>query len=207
MRKKPIYQSANPHNDPELAKKLYPCGSKHVTTSKCICGSIEIRIETSNPVMTAFCHCWNCRIGHASPMYQVLYCTSSNIDCRTGQIKSGEHEIQVTKGFEHLMSFPGGMDNAFYRNQTENDRVGGIGRLYCSKCGTRILNAFYRKLENNEEWFGVFPGTFTQTMSNFIRAWQPTSHVNCESAIIPIAAICDGLPKYVEWDSGPTFVD
>ena len=201
-----MFNSKTPHDDPGLAKKCYPSGMKKVATSKCLCGSIEIRVETDNPVMTAFCHCWNCRIGHASPMYQVLYCKSGNVDCRTGEKKSGENEIQVIKGFEHLTGFPGGMNNAFHKNERDNERAGGIGRMYCGICGTRILNAFYRKLDG-EERYGVFPGTFTETMDNFIKEWQPTAHVNCESAILPVAAICDGLPKYVDWDTGPKFVE
>ena len=202
-----MFNSKMPHNDPELAEKCYPFGMKRVASSKCLCGSIEIKVETDNPVMTAFCHCWNCRISHASPMYQVLYCTSGNVDCRTGEKKSGEHEIQVIKGFEHLKGFPGGMNNAFYKNEEDNERAGGIGRMYCDICGTRILNAFFRKLDEGGERYGVFPGTFTETMNNFVKEWQPRAHVNCESAIIPVAAICDGLPKYVDWDTGPKFVE
>lgn len=139
-------------------------------------------------------------------MYQVLYCTSGNVDCRSGEKKSGENEIQMIKGFEHLTSFPGGMNNAFYKNKEDNERAGRIGRMYCGICGTRILNTFYRKLDD-EERYGVFPGTFTETMNNFITEWQPRAYVNCESAIIPVAAICDGLPKYVDWYTGPKLVE
>ena len=123
-----------------------------------------------------------------------------------GRKKSGEHEIQVIKGFENLVSFPGGMENAFYKNDNENDRVGGTGRMYCKICGTRTLNAFYKKLEKGGERYGVFPATFTEIMSSFIREWQLRSHLDCESAIIPVAAICDGLPKFVEWDTGVKFI-
>ena len=56
-----MFDSNNPHNDPKLAMKCYPSGNKRIATSKCICGSVEIRVETDDPVMTAFCHCWNCR--------------------------------------------------------------------------------------------------------------------------------------------------
>ena len=113
----------------------------------------------------------------------------------------------MIKGFEHLTSFPGVLANAFDKNERDNDRVGGIGRMYCVKCGTRVLNAFFRKLENDAERIVVFPGTFTESMSDFIRKWQPTAHLNCASAIVPVAAICDGLPKYFEWDTGPKFVE
>ena len=51
-------------------------------------------------------------------------------------------------------------------------------------------------------FIGVFPGTFTEKMSAFAKEWQPTQHVNCESAILPVAAIQDGLPKFVEWPGG-----
>ena len=78
--------------------------------------------------------------------------------------------------------------------------------MYCSICGTRILKAFYRKLDD-EERYGVFPGTFTEKTNNFIKEWQPRVDVNCESASIPVPAICDGLPKYVDWDTGPKFVE
>jgi hypothetical protein len=62
------------------------------------------------------------------------------------------------------------------------------------------------KLDGKER-YGVFPGTFTEPLSNFIREWQPRSHLNCESAIMPVAAICDGLPKFVEWDTGAKFIE
>jgi hypothetical protein len=196
----------NPHNDLKLASKFYPCGDKNVANSTCFCGSIQIKTKTDNPVMSAFCHCGYCRVGHAAPLYQVLYCTTANIGCKTGNKKEGEHEIQIVKGFEHLTSFPGGMANPFHKKTTDNERVGGIGRMHCNVCGTRMLNAFYHKLDGKER-YGVFPGTFMEPLSNFIREWQPRSHLNCESAIMPVAAICDGLPKFVEWDTGAKFIE
>ena len=48
-----MFDSNNPHNDPKLAMKCYPSGNKRIATSKCICGSVEIRAETDDPVMTA----------------------------------------------------------------------------------------------------------------------------------------------------------
>ena len=54
-----MFNSKTPHDDPELAEKFYPFGTKKVATAERLCGSIEIRVETDNPVMTAFCHCWN----------------------------------------------------------------------------------------------------------------------------------------------------
>ena len=196
----------SPHSDPQLAKTCYPSGDKRTALSRCLCGAVEIEIDTTGPVLSAFCHCWACRGGHAAPVYQVLYCTTANIDCRTGEPKIGDHEVQVVKGFEHLKGYPGGIANAFHKNATDSETVGGIGRLYCEVCGTRMLNAFYRKIEGGGERYGVFPATFTEKMTAFIREWQPTCHLNCESAIVPVSAICDGLPKYVQAADGAKLV-
>lgn len=200
-------ENRSPHDDPALAQRSYPSGGKKQALSRCLCGAVEIRIETDRPKMSAFCHCWNCRRGHAAPMYQVMYCATANIDCKTGEQKPGEHEIQIVKGFERLIGFPGGLANAFHKKSEDSDRIGGIGRLYCESCGTRMLNAFFRKPDTSIERYGVFPATFTEKMSSFIRAWQPNSHVNCESAIVPIEAICDGLPKLVGFDVDKKFIE
>lgn len=187
----------NAHDDPKLAENCYPSGSKNTALSMCLCGAVEIVVRTDSPVLSAFCHCQDCRRGHAAPMYQVLYCATSNIDCRTGDKKSGEFEVQVVKGFEQLKGHPGGMSNVFHKNANESTTSGGIGRLHCQVCGTRMLIAWYRKPENVEEYYGVFPATFTEKMSAFDRRWQPKMHLHCESAIVPVASICDGLPKYL----------
>lgn len=45
----------------------------------------------------------------------------------------------------------------------------------------------------------VFPATFTEKMSEFIESWQPKAHLNCNSSILPVTVINDGLAKYREW--------
>ena len=194
------------HDDPELAAKCYPSGEKNFAIAQCYCGEVEIEVCTDNPLSSGFCHCMSCRTTHAAPMYQVLYCATSNVDCMTGALKEGKHEVQVVKGFDKLIGAPEGMDNPYGRNGSQgNENFGGMGRLRCKNCGTRMMNAGWNK-SSGKEIYGVFPGTFTEKIHNFIRSWQPRGHVNCEDAILPVSAIHDGLPKYVKFE-GPRLVE
>ncbi len=43
--------------DPDLASKCYPSGSKNEATAMYSCGSIEIKVKTDEPAVSAFCHC------------------------------------------------------------------------------------------------------------------------------------------------------
>ena len=195
------------HDNASLAAKVYPSGAKKFAVAKCYCGDVEIEVQTNNPISTGFCHCVGCRTAHSAPMYHVMYCITGNIDCRTGKEKYGRHEIQVSKGFEKLSivrrNSKGSKGKAIL-DRKPSER--GLGRLQCSTCGTRMLNALIFP-EDGSERFGVFPSTFTEKISNFIQTWQPRRHFNCESAILPVSAIYDGLPKYVEMESGPKFVE
>ena len=43
---------------------------------------------------------------------------------------------------------------------------------------------------------GTFPSTFEgQDYTEFAQSWQPTMHINCESATFDVALLHDGLPK------------
>ena len=84
----------------------------------------------------------------------------------------------------------------------DNPNFGGIGRLFCSACGVTMMTVIFARprTEFNDgdeeaDMFCVFPATFTDKMNEFIQSWQPTHHVNCDSAILPLAAINDGLEK------------
>ena len=206
MRNINMESQINPHDDISLSEKIYPSGDKSEAQAMCICGAVKINIKTQSPEMSTFCHCWSCRRAHSAPMYHVIYCCTANIDCRTGKKKSGNFEITVVKGFDHLQQVKGGPGIPNYQTFDDSPRVGGIGRLFCRDCGTIMLNAFYRKIEDKGERYGVFPGTFTDKMNIFLRAWQPTSHINCESAIINVSAIQDGLKKYQTMTDSELFI-
>lgn len=198
---------ATVHNDPSLANKTYPFGEKNYATARCYCGDVEIEVSTNNPISTGFCHCVGCRTAHAAPMYHVLYCTSGNIDCRTGKKKQGLHEIQITKGFERLNTVkrnPRKINDNTVLDRDVNQRA--LGRMQCSSCGTRMLNALIFP-DDGTERYGVFPSTFTEKLHNFIKTWQPRRHFNCESAILDMSSIHDGLPKYIEGENSPKFVE
>ena len=205
--------STNPHNDPQLAADCYPSGSKNEATAMCVCGGIEIKLKTDEPALSVFCHCWACRRAHAAPLYQVLYSNTANICSKTGAQKDGEFEVTVTKGFELLT---GGMEGPGFPNwqhYEDHPLFGGVGRLYCAKCSVIMVNAIYLRPgtdlndgEEDAEIFGVFPGTFTEKMSEFIQSWQPAMHVNCGSSILPVASIHDGLPKLIDMPGSAAFV-
>ena len=205
--------SVNPHDDPQLAAQTYPSGSKNEATAMCVCGGIEIKLKTNEPAMTGFCHCWACRRAHVAPLYQVLYTETANICSKTGKQKEGEFEITVTQRFELLN---GGIEGPGYPNWRrfhDNPNFGGVGRLACANCSVMMRNAIFKRPgttfnegDEDAEIFGVFPGTFTEKMSEFIQPWQPRFHVNCASAILPVASIHDGLEKYAEWPDGAAFV-
>ena len=192
--------------DPELASKCYPSGSKNEATAMCSCGAIEIKVKTDEPALTAFCHCTACRRAHSAPLYQCLYVLTSNIDPHTGNKRDGEFEITITKGFDLLRPGDPGPGNPNYESFDDNPNFGGVGRLYCTKCGSTMLNALYQRPNSvfNEtdepiDFICVFPSTFTEPMNRFIAAWQPASHGNCETSILPFEAINDGLPKWAEF--------
>lgn len=188
------------HDDPALAEKVYPCGEKTDALARCYCGAIEIVVRTENPISTGFCHCVGCRTAHSAPMYHILYCETGNLDCKTGLEKEGCHEIQIIKGIELLTVVSRGA--TVQRDVSKR----GLGRLQCSLCGTRMLNALISSDDGKSRW-GVFASTFTEKLKNFARSWQPRRHFNCESAILPLTAICDGLPKYLLGEDGPRIVE
>jgi len=192
--------------DPELAAKCYPSGSKNEATAMCLCGSVEIKLKTDEPSVSGFCHCWACRRTHSAPLYQCLYTDNANIDPETGDKREGEFEITITKGFDLLKPGDPGPGNPNYESWDDNPNFGGIGRLFCSKCGVVMMNALYQRphsifndTDEPVDFVSVFPATFTEKMNEFIESWQPQFHVHCESSILPFEAINDGLEKFATW--------
>ena len=193
-------------SDPELAAKCYPSGTKKEATAMCLCGAVEIKLKTEEPAISGFCHCWACRRAHSAPLYQVIYADTANICPKTGDKREGEFEITITKGFDILRPGDPGPGNPNFESWDDNPNFGGLGRLYCSKCGVVMINALYQRphsifndTDEDVDFISVFPGTFTEKMSEFIEAWQPTVHVHCESSILPFEAINDGLEKFSAW--------
>ena len=196
----------NPWKDDELASKCYPAGTKNEATAMCLCGSVEIKLKTEEPILTGFCHCWACRRAHSAPMYQMIYVATSNYGPKTGKKREGEYEITVTKGFEYLAPAKMGSGNPNFETMDDNPNFGGMGRIICSECGVIMMTAKYARphsefndTDEDEEMICVFPATFTEKMSEFIPSRQPTYHSNCSSAIMPVSAINDGLEKWTEW--------
>ena len=179
----------------------------------CLCGGVEITLKTDSPTLTAFCHCRACRRAHSAPMYQMIFVATANICSKTGQLKEGEFEITVTKGFELLTPAALGPGNPNYESWDDHPIFGGLGRLFCSECGVVMMNALFVRprtgfndSDEDVDMFCVFPATFTDKMNEFIQAWQPTHHANCNGAILPLAAINDGLDKWVEWPDGEPWI-
>jgi len=191
--------SQNVHNDPELAKSIYPSGDKTQADALCICGGVRITIKTDMPLTSAFCHCRSCKRAHSSPIYHAIYCSSANIDPRNGHRKEGEFQVMINEGFDLLKPVPGGPGNPNYRSWDESPRVGGMGRMFCKKCGVIMLNAFFKKVGDGGDSIGVFPGTFTKPLSSFVESWQPTCHQHCEHSELTVSAIHDGLIKFKGW--------
>ena len=195
----------------ELAAKCFPSGTKNEATSTCLYGDVEINLKTNEPLLTAFCHCWACRRAHSEPVYQCIYVATSNFCSKTGHQREAEFELTVTSGFDLLTRAKMGPGNPNYETMDANPKFGGLGRIICSKCGVVMMTALFtrphREFNDGEKdalMVCVFPGTFTEKISEFIQAWLPTNHVHCASAIFPISAINDGLDKRTEWpDSEP----
>ncbi len=194
--------SENFHNDPDLAKKTYPSGSKTQAEALCICGEVRLSIKTKMPLTSTFCHCRSCKRAHSSHMYHSIYCGSSNIDPRNGYLKEGEFEVMIKKGFDLLKPVPGGPGNPNYKTWDNSPRVGGMGRMFCKKCGVIMLNAFFKKVGDGGDSIGVFPGTFTEPLSAFVQSWQPICHQHCEHSELIVSSIHDGLIKYKGWREG-----
>ncbi len=197
----------------DLAAKCYPSGTKNEAKAMCLCGGVEITLETDSPTLTAFCHCESCRRAHSAPMYQMMFVATANICSKTGAQKEGNFELTITKGFELLTPAAPGPGNPNYESMDDNPNFGGIGRLFCSECGVTMMTVIFARprTEFNDgdeeaDMFCVFPATFTDKMNEFIQSWQPTHHVNCDSAILPLAAINDGLDKWAEWPEGEPWI-
>ena len=193
-------------SDPELAAKCYPSGTKNEATAMCLCGSVEIKLKTDEPALSGFCHCWACRRAHSAPLYQVIYADTANISPKTGDKREGEFEIMITKGFDILRPADPGPGNPNFESFDDNPNFGGLGRLYCSKCGVVMINTIFKRphsvfndTDEDVDFICVFPGTFTEQMSEFIETWQPPFHPDCESSILPFEAINDGLEKFSTW--------
>ena len=192
--------------DAELAKKCYPSGKKNEANAICICGGVEILLKTDTPAVSAFCHCWTCRRVHSAPLYQCLYVNTANIDPKTGKKIEGRFEITVTKGFDLLKPIKIGSGHPNLKLLEVNPIMGGLGRMFCRDCGVVMLNAVFQKpntamnpTDEDVPFVCVFPATFTEKMSEFIESWQPKAHLNCDSSILPVMMINDGLPKFREW--------
>ena len=193
-------------SDPELAAKCYPSGTKNEATAMCLCGSVEIKLKTYEPALSCFCHCWACRRAHSAPLYQVIFADTANISPKTGDKREGEFEIMITKGFDILRPADPGPGNPNFESFDDNPNFGGLGRLYCSKCGVVMINTIFKRphsvfndTDEDVDFISVFPGTFTEKLREFIEAWQPTFHAHCESSILPFEAINDGLEKFSTW--------
>jgi len=192
--------------DPELARKSYPSGRKNEATAICICGGVEIKLKTDAPDVSAFCHCRTCRRTHSAPIYQCLYVNTANINPETGEKLAGDFEITITKGFDLLTPVKQGPGNPNFKSTSDNPLVSGLGRMFCRDCGVVMMNAVIKKpntvlnpTSEDVPFVCVFPATFTEKMSEFIESWQPKAHLNCDSSILPVTMINDGLPKYHEW--------
>jgi hypothetical protein len=146
-------------------------------------------------------------------MYQMMFVATANICSKTGGQKEGNFELTITKGFELLTPAAPGPGNPNYESMDDNPNFGGIGRLFCSECGVTMMTVIFARprTEFNDgdeeaDMFCVFPATFTDKMNEFIQSWQPTHHANCDSAILPLAAINDGLEKWAEWPEGEPWI-
>lgn len=185
---------------------LYPSGPKKEATARCECGSVELKVQ-GEAWLSCFCHCKTCRIAGSSPMLHPLYFYTCNLACDPedgvlGTLSGTENpSVTVTKGVDKLASHA--------EKWKRNKMMGGHGRVFCSECGTILMNLGFKRpgqLGNNTSEkvpvCAVFPGTFTEHLSNFHQSWQPMFHQNCESSIIPIKAFDDGLPKFLTSPGG-----
>ena len=118
---------------------------KNEATAMCLCGSVEIKLKTDEPALSGFCHCWACRRAHSAPLYQVIYADTANISPKTGDKREGEFEIMITKGFDILRPADPGPGNPNLESFDDNPNFGGLGRLYCSKCGVVMINTLFKR--------------------------------------------------------------
>ena len=94
----------------------------------------------------------------------------------------------------------------FTEQSKENSGLTEYQLINFNSIHQEIMNALYQRphsifndTDDPVDFISVFPGTFTEKMSEFIEAWQPTMHVHCESSILPFDAINDGLDKFATW--------
>jgi len=156
-------------------RDLWP--RKHTTMEqvegRCYCGEVEFKIRSMGPAKSIYCHCKNCRLAHAAPLYLVQYFT--------------EAEFEVAKGSSLVKE-------ARLRRPSRTFK-----RYFCSECGTRIYNWLKIEEERNEFSVGTYAGAFPALYDNGVPSgyqWQPTAHCCTSEAIIPLHMLSDGLDRF-----------
>ena len=112
--------------------------SKDLTLSgHCYCGSVRYRVEMpagSEAIFSAYCHCDSCRRAHAAPLYRVIA-----ID---------ESMFRITGGEDLLTAF------------TKPAKT--ITRIFCTRCGSKILNRFPGWTPGGQTPVVFFPDTLEE---------------------------------------------
>eukprot|EP00007_Cunea_sp_BSH-02190019_P010163 CAMPEP_0174237700 /NCGR_PEP_ID=MMETSP0417-20130205/9207_1 /TAXON_ID=242541 /ORGANISM="Mayorella sp, Strain BSH-02190019" /LENGTH=202 /DNA_ID=CAMNT_0015316485 /DNA_START=9 /DNA_END=617 /DNA_ORIENTATION=+ len=156
---------------------------------ECYCGAVRLCVREPAPLRSLYCHCKECRRFHAAPLYStfLLY----------------KDDVTVVYGDEHITYF---LQDKMLSGA---DARINLQRAFCSKCGTRLFNELnlptavlkgqLPRLDESKpitQLRASFQSVFFMQESEMPKAYQPTEHVWCSEAIIPLANLsADGLPK------------
>lgn len=142
-------------------------------STSCYCGKITVELNPENPIMSAYCHCVNCRKSHAAPVYQVYYVN--------------DDQVKITENEDLLSYWP---------------KEGDIKRYFCTNCGTKVKINYSSQIEvdGQKQLFsmtGIFPALF-ENVQEVLKPWM---HVNCTKTILPIDNLSDELRRFDEFPS------
>ena len=138
----------------------------------CYCGSVRFEISAGTvPVLAGYCHCKDCRLAHAAPIYQYVYIDKSS--------------FSITENSELL------------RWYCRSDGKPGFRRHFCSRCGSRVYNDMTLVRDGvSTDLCGTFPSLFEDQELAVSDTWSPKKHVYCGESIMNLSQIDDGLPKF-----------
>ena len=135
---------------------------------RCYCGRVEFTIGCEVPQAASYCHCTNCRLAHAAPLYHCMYVPAE--------------QFKVTKGEDIIDCF---------------SKVDYLKRFFCSNCGSRVYNSLEISTEGGRWPKGRYIGTFQSLLVSPVpEKWQPTRHVHCKDAIVNAECFFAELPHF-----------
>jgi hypothetical protein len=108
-----------------------------VHRGSCHCGGVQLEIDRSLSAFSqALCHCVDCRVAHAANLYAVFY-------------------LEMTDAHHTPIVCVAGSEMIVYYHRPSSDNL--TVRVFCSRCGSRVVNIGYLGVGSFPSIFDSFP--------------------------------------------------